>query len=377
MRSPWPELDAKLCELAAQKEERRLTWDEIGAELGVSGSQARGRWRRIKDKAGDIPYASPDAHSSPQSASSSQHGLGPTPAIDKLADALVERIAARLEPIMAERIAERTAPTVPRGPAEPPRPKPKRDRPTHGKFIALFDIHHPENIPLDPIWKFAKDFKPDVLIFGGDVLDMAQLSHWNERKAYLLSQLPPPHEMFEEAERDIFVPARRAVGDSCYIVYLLGNHEDWARQAIEVDPRARDWTVERNLGRIPDEIIPFTDLSKPNIFQLGKLHFIHGYRTNMYHARYTADEFMRPVRYGHTHDVQQHAKVTSVDVREFFIARSCGCLCTRNPTYARNRPNRWVHAFCYGEVEESGHFFDEVPVIVHGRFYASGAVYGG
>lgn len=258
---------------------------------------------------------------------------------------------------------------------------PKRERPTWGREVALFDLHQPHNIPLDPILAFLGDYKPDLLILGGDALDAGPFSHWNRGMAGTLRNLPLPKEMFESFVRDILIPLRHAVGDSCYIEYLLGNHEDWIRQALEEDPRGEGfWNIEANCGGIPDDITPYAESNKVSIrynhFKFGKLIFLHGYRTGIYHARYVADDYNRPVRYGHVHDLQSYTHRTAVDVDDFHVAQSCGCLCDLNPIYAKSRPSRWCHAFQYGEVEPDGSFFDEVPVIVGGRFMAGGVKYG-
>lgn len=257
---------------------------------------------------------------------------------------------------------------------------PTTDAPTYGKEVALFDIHHPHhNKPaMASIMTFLGDYKPEVLILGGDALDAGPFSHWNEKKLNLLRKEKPPAQMYSEFVADLLVPMRKVVGDSCYIVYLLGNHEDWVRQAIEADPKGEGyWEVEKNLDGIPDLVVPYvTEDDSPNHFALGKLHFTHGYCTNLHHAKKVADDYNRPVRVGHTHTKQLHTHRTVVDVRDFHIAQSCGCLCNLNPIHAKNRPNAYVHAVQYGEVLESGAFADDVPVIIDGVFKAEGVWYG-
>lgn len=252
--------------------------------------------------------------------------------------------------------------------------------PQYGREVALFDLHHPyhDTRALASILAFLRDYKPDVLILGGDAMDAGPFSHWTERKINLIRTMPPAHEMFGSFIVDILKPIRDAIGADTYIIYLLGNHEDWVRQAIEADPRGEGfWEVERNMGGLVDSVVPYVSENQHNHVNMGKLYFTHGYTTNVYHARKVADDYNRPVRYGHTHDMQLYTHRTAVDVHDFHIARSCGCLCNLNPAYAKNRPNRWVHGFQYGEVERDGSFSDDVPVIINGRFKADGVWYGG
>lgn len=256
---------------------------------------------------------------------------------------------------------------------------PPKQRPTHGREIALFDIHHPHNIPLDAIWCFCEDFEPDVLILGGDAIDAGPFSHFNIGKLGLLKTLPDPIDMFAKFIEDILKPSRRAVGDKCYIVYLLGNHEDWIRQAIEIDPKGKGyWEVENNLGRIPDEVIPYVNDQRFNMFNLGKLHFIHGTNCRKYEAQFVVSDYDVPIRFGHTHTFQAHTKKRGANVKDFRIAVNCGCLYDFSgglPTYVKNRSAAWINAIQYGIVKEDGSFHDDVPVIVGGRFMAAGKVY--
>ena len=46
------------------------------------------------------------------------------------------------------------------------------------KVVALFDVHIPHNIPLGGVYDFLNDEKPDVVIIGGDFLNVDSLSHW-------------------------------------------------------------------------------------------------------------------------------------------------------------------------------------------------------
>jgi len=46
------------------------------------------------------------------------------------------------------------------------------------KLIALFDVHIPYNINLDPVFEFIGDFKPNIVVLGGDAHDFTSLSSW-------------------------------------------------------------------------------------------------------------------------------------------------------------------------------------------------------
>jgi hypothetical protein len=343
-------------------------WRGVAEDWGKNTDDAaRKEYAKLAARYGSERAQPPDVEPTTEAALHASYTIPPDST-----DELVQRVTASVLAALAPEPPSTHLPT-------PTAPPTASDAPTYGKEVALFDIHHPHhNKPaMASIMTFLGDYKPDVLILGGDALDAGPFSHWNERKLTLLRKERPPQEMYSDFVNDMLIPMRRAVGDNCYIVYMLGNHEDWVRQAIEADPRGEGyWEVEKNVGGIPDQIIPYIDPNIPPHFTLGKLHFAHGYCTNMYHARKVSDDYNKSVRYGHVHDVQTHTHRTAVDVRDFHIARSCGCLCDLSPTFMKNRPNRWVHAFQVGEVLQDGAFADEVPIIIDGKFKAGGRWYG-
>ena len=70
------------------------------------------------------------------------------------------------------------------------------------------------------------------------------------------------------------------------------------------------------------------------------------------------------------HDIQTHTIYSPIDVEEKVVAKSIGCLCELNPSYMRNKPSRWVHAFNTAYVRDDGTFNDYTTVITRGRFIA-------
>ena len=85
---------------------------------------------------------------------------------------------------------------------------------------------------------------------------------------------------------------------------------------------------------------------------------------------------LRAVKYSHTHQRQSFTNVSALDVRDFHIAESVGCLCNRNPTYGHGRPNSWVHGFNYSIVNPDGSFYDSSPILNPDlSFHAEGKTY--
>ena len=111
-------------------------------------------------------------------------------------------------------------------------------------------------INISGIWKFAKDFKPDLLLLCGDLLDATPFSHWLSNNHMRQRSLPLAKEMYEGFNREFMEPARNAVGDTCFIYYLLGNHERFVNDAISAVPNGKGyWDVELNVKHV-DAFLP-------------------------------------------------------------------------------------------------------------------------
>lgn len=238
------------------------------------------------------------------------------------------------------------------------------------RILALFDTHIPENISLYPIFEFAKDFKPNILVLGGDMHDFGSVSHWLADQSKHLDK-GIMIDNYQELRDVLLTPIAVAVGKKCRKIYLEGNHEYWIVKATAIDPNLRGYVeLENNLPK-EFEIVP---INKP--FRAGdNLVYVHGVYTNMYHARKHVDAFHTSVIYGHLHEIQSFSMVSPVDSEKFYKAQSIGCLCNLNPGYKKNRPNSWVHGFSYAYVDDDGSFSDIPVVIVKNRFWANGRRY--
>jgi len=241
------------------------------------------------------------------------------------------------------------------------------------RIVALFDIHIPYQIPLDPIFEFMHDFKPDIVILGGDLHEWAVVSEWIANQSRHLDG-SSIKQCFEDIEEKLLKPTKKAC-PGAKVVLLEGNHEWWLRKAIELNPNGKGyWELESNIDqrRYNVEILP---LNVP--FRISNhLVYIHGCYTNQYHARKTVEAYHVSVLYGHVHDVQTYTHVSPVDVSQYYKGQSCGCLCKLNPHFLRNKPNRWVNGFNYCYIDQRTGYFNDVQVyIIDGAFYALGRKY--
>lgn len=237
----------------------------------------------------------------------------------------------------------------------------------------MFDFHVPYNINLRPIWKFIYDFRPDVVVLGGDIHDWTVASHWIANQSLMLDGLSLK-KSFAELHKIVLEPLRE-VSRKSIKVYLKGNHEHWLEQTILLNRNGLGyWEMENNINtpKYNMELIRVNGSYMP----CENLVYIHGCYTNEYHAKKTVQAYHNSVIYGHAHTIQSHMDISPVDIDKFYKASCVGCLSTTNPHYLKNKPNRHVNGFNYCYVnEDNGFFNDTTVVIVNNTFWANGKFY--
>ncbi len=242
------------------------------------------------------------------------------------------------------------------------------------RFVMLNDVHVPHNIPLDNVFKFIKDFKPDYVLLVGDIITNDPFSHWDKKSPLRFKSMPQPKKYYQECNKLFYKPLRKTVGDNCKIVHWIGNHEYWSNKAIAEMPEGEGyWEVENNIECIDAWV------ESKGVANLGKLHFIHGdvLKSGYNSAQKMVSTWHRNVRYGHFHNLEEATQVNPIDVKDVHTARCCGTLEKPNPHYMFNQPNRWVNAFTYGIVNNiDGSFSDHTTVITNNKFMAHGKIYG-
>jgi predicted phosphodiesterase len=238
------------------------------------------------------------------------------------------------------------------------------------KLAALFDVHYPYNIKLNPILNFLSDFKPDVIKLPGDILDLAYLSHWNE--------LSPGKWAGKNLRRDYdemgnILDQIQSKIKPKKMYYFIGNHELWVKQFMDKFPFLEgvlDVPEGLHLKERGIELVPYNKSTK-----VGHLYFMHGMYVNEGHAAKTVKTFQRCMRYGHTHDHQVFSIISPLDYKLVYNAMSCGCLCNRNAEYMHGKPNKWQHGFYVAYVWPNGNFTDYFIPIINNRFVWNGKMY--
>jgi len=227
------------------------------------------------------------------------------------------------------------------------------------KVVALFDLHIPNNIPLDGIYNFLKDEKPDIVILGGDFMDIQALSHWSLAGGKRLTLEGKRFQKECEQATEILDRIRTCV-EGADIIYEGGNHEDWVEQYIEQHPEM-DGIINLPimLGLADREIkwIPYRDNN--NFYKVGKLYYVHGEYTVSNHAKKMLSVWNCNIRYGHLHDHQVYSKTSRRGIGDFHKAVSVPCLCKKGD-YLIGKSDNWSHGFHIAYVKPNGNFFEYV-----------------
>lgn len=254
------------------------------------------------------------------------------------------------------------------------------------RIVILPDIHYPlhDETSLNAVLKFIPWFKPDEIVLLGDGLEMQSIDHWKQEKGN--AKYFEGKRLLKEYDgfiRDILEPLEKLC-PKAKKVFMGGNHEEWAYQLVDRQPQLEGMVepeIAMNLEKRGWLWIPYLIKQAgkmiPGMYKIGKLTFVHGQYTNIYHASKTASCYDKSTCYGHTHDLQLYTKVHAEDPGDYHTAQSIGCLCNLSPTYLWGRPNRWVHSFGALYVRPTGHYNLYVPVIIGGQFVFNGELFDG
>jgi hypothetical protein len=222
--------------------------------------------------------------------------------------------------------------------------------------------------------KFVKDFKPDTVILGGDILDCGMISHHNDRKPGKVEGL----RLFRDAQelRGKLLGPLEDLVPKADLVYLIGNHEDWLDQLLDLFPGLENYFDLRTvLGLGPRwKVIP-----QGGKYRLGKLIFKHGDTLTGAEgvAKQAVTNAERSIRFGHNHSWSVFTKCSDVDLLQKHTGLSMPCACRKGPGYGKGRANKWVNGFGWGYVQPNGYFTDYVSIVIKGQTIVNGKLYKG
>jgi len=197
--------------------------------------------------------------------------------------------------------------------------------------------------------KFAKDFKPDFVVIGGDLLDLPYFSRFDRDNIEIQAKGNWENDVCL-ANRELDFWSNRA--ETVY--FRQGNHERRLEVAAGEMPKVADSLDLATRLSFKDRQVRYTrEVDRP--IKLGKLSVTHGWYYNIHHAKKTLTEYGGSIVYFHVHKFQSFSKVlqaTSLEIQ----AWSIGCLCDKQPEYVRGRPTGHQNGFGIVNVSDSGNF---------------------
>jgi hypothetical protein len=257
------------------------------------------------------------------------------------------------------------------------------------RFVALFDahvgyerdasrhkvqLHDPKAISV--AMQFIKDFKPNHVILGGDMLDCGAISHHRKGQLGKLENL----RILAEAKecRDLIISPIEDIEAAAKgrLIYHIGNHEDWLQDVTDEMPALEGIVDIRSLLKLGRrwEVVP-----QGGFTRLGKLTFVHGdqIKGGGNPASWAVTAWEKNIRFGHYHTYQVATKTTPVEANGH-TGIAVPCLCKKGHTYGQGAPNKWMQGFLWGYVGgPEGSFNDYVTVIVNGKATINGKLYRG
>ncbi len=240
--------------------------------------------------------------------------------------------------------------------------------------VFLSDVHMPDNINLNPVMSYLKDFKPDLVILGGDIIDAkgmhgvdlmqaSQIDVRNYRRDIKLLQ-----NLFQEILK---------VTPKSTFVYLEGNHEERYRRVTRKFPKAFLDVFDIPRDSFPvgvnAEWVPYGEYESS--ITVGDTVFIHGniwpdIHAKAYALRYTPMK----VVYGHLHHYQAYTTHRADPSTHPRYAVTAGCLASMNPEWKKGEAHQWVNGFV-SFISENGTTIPTAHLIENGMFNVGSKVY--
>jgi predicted phosphodiesterase len=252
------------------------------------------------------------------------------------------------------------------------------DLPNGMKVAILPDIHSPAH-DVRVMWAVKAwlfDYKPDILIFIGDLADVFALSAWPTSP-----RIPTDLNMEIRVTRELLDELIRISGCR-HTFIIMGNHEDRTRRWLQnvggkvanlSNPQSMEpvLSFHEMLGYGPSDHITFIYDRKQaggmggGMFINSALKLIHGTKVRPNPGaspRAVTDDFMESVLHGHTHRLAENFRET---LRGVLTSREIGVLANANHPYLSYMDllSNFHHGFLAAEVVNGQLMGNIVPIV--------------
>lgn len=204
---------------------------------------------------------------------------------------------------------------------------------------------------------FIADWRPNYIIYAGDVIDAYELSDFDKRPERLFNfeaELTMAREMMERHKR---------LSPTAKLYFCEGNHEERLQRTIWRHAQGFSFAVKDipellELERLTEGFVPYGK----HIDFLGYI-ITHGSvarRHSAYTAKAMLDSYRSSGASGHTHRLGMHAHSDSRGISHSWI--ELGCHCRKDLEYMKSPPD-WQSGFVIAHVYDNTLFPQVVPVI--------------
>lgn len=248
-------------------------------------------------------------------------------------------------------------------------------------IMGIWDTHYPYHQPevIDLFLQVAKDYKPQILIMGGDGLDCTSVSSHGASAKVRVEQ---PIDMdFKGFDKDILSKLDNLKARTK--IFFQGNHEKWLEDRTASNPelgKLLDLDTQLNLTKRGWQLIPY---KKFWIAPGGKLVFHHGdFRASRtrggltkYHASDAVNRIHKNVRYGHAHTAMLFTIANQLKPNHPHSGVSLPCACKMDLPYLENSATNWCQGFYIGWIRTDGSFSDYILIVINGKVSFGGKTY--
>ena len=221
------------------------------------------------------------------------------------------------------------------------------------------------------------DIKIDGVIYGGDLLDLNELSTFSEDKPEVQSKKLKESYRLGNEFLDIQQKIVRKRNKGARFIYIEGNHEGRVVRYLDRNPKLRGFIeLEDNLKLKERGIRYVRCYSNGEIFKKGNAVFIHGKFTNIHHAKKHVERYGTNIFYSHTHDCQSYSWVMR-GANKTLEGASLGCLCNYDQSYLMGNPTNWMQGFGVFHFFPDDYFSRYMVRVFRNRFHINGKTYEG
>ena len=219
---------------------------------------------------------------------------------------------------------------------------------------------------------FVKDFKPDMVVLGGDQINFAPISHWNKGKLWANDGMKIKREM-DILNNAVLGPIEEYC-PKAEKKYMIGNHDQWVYDFIDENPAIEGLIEPENYLNLKPrgwEVVGQGEM----VWLSPHCGIVHGDNVkNSTKPAYKAMEMYQcNIRQGHHHKLDSYTQYNAADAKDFKTSLVVPCLATTNAVYNKNAPNRCLNGFLFTYIWPNGYFTDYVVVMADNSFVAPGS----